>query len=167
MGKSVECKPLLELQSSEESKQENPPWFAEVLVLLSRLVNDQTLSLLREKVHIERGRAGTFHSIDFLMLLFTYAASHAPHIKEFFRQVRPVRDVLPALWNREKMPSQSALSRFLSDVTSKPTEALRTLFLPTYLHTKTSTLGASLIAKTNTESFSMRMVRDRLCGSEA
>ncbi len=72
-------------------------------------------------------RAGFFEVCDFVLLLLVYATSHADTLKTFFHDLRPCKSLLPVVWARLRLPSRSALSRFLAAVTAPAVEALRTL----------------------------------------
>src|SRR5438128_9874716 len=67
--------------------------------------------------------------IDFLAVLFGYAISGERTLEAFYEQLLPLAQPFMALFERERLPSRSALSRFLASLTPTATEALRTLFL--------------------------------------
>jgi hypothetical protein len=67
--------------------------------------------------------------IDFLAVLFGYAISGERTLEEFYERLQPVAVPFMALFERDRLPSRSALSRFLAAVTEAPVETLRTLFL--------------------------------------
>jgi len=50
-------------------------------------------------------------------------------LEEFYERLQPFAVPLMALFERDQLPSQSALSRFLAALTEEPVEALRTFFL--------------------------------------
>jgi hypothetical protein len=77
---------------------------------------------------VERGRAGNFEAIDFVLVLFVYAISGAKTLKELYKQAGPVTAVLAGAWQRHAVPGRSALSRFLGDISSANVEEVRTLF---------------------------------------
>lgn len=70
---------------------------------------------------------GLYEVIDFVLLLLAYGISNERTLKQFCKVSRPFQSKLAALWDRDKSPCASALSRFLSDITSAPVEALRQL----------------------------------------
>src|SRR5437867_3959044 len=67
--------------------------------------------------------------IDFLAVLFGYAISGERTLEEFYERLQPFAVPFMALFERDRLPSRSALSRFLAALTEAPIEALRTLFL--------------------------------------
>ena len=67
--------------------------------------------------------------IDFLAVLFGYAISGERTLEEFYQRLQPFAVPFMALFDRDRLPSRSALSRFLAALTEAPVEALRTLFL--------------------------------------
>lgn len=50
-------------------------------------------------------------------------------LEEFYERLQPFAIPFMALFERDRLPSRSALSRFLAALTEAPVEALRTLFL--------------------------------------
>jgi len=58
-----------------------------------------------------------------------YAISGERTLEEFYKQLHPFAVPFMALFDRDRLPSRSALSRFLAALTGPPVEALRTLFL--------------------------------------
>jgi hypothetical protein len=66
---------------------------------------------------------------DFLAVLFGYAISGERTLEEFYESLQPFTIPFMALCERDRLPSRSALSRFLAALTQEPVEALRTLFL--------------------------------------
>lgn len=117
-----------DLHTCSRSEQTVPTWLTEVLVLLRALGARWLLLPLEQQVRVERGRAGKFEAIDFVLVLFVYAISGAKTLKELYKQAGPVRAVLAGAWLRDVVPGRSALSRFLGDVSSANVEQVRTLF---------------------------------------
>jgi len=62
-----------------------------------------------------------------------YAISGERTLEEFYKQLQPFAVPFMALVERDRLPSRSALSRFLAALTEVPIEALRTLFLDALL----------------------------------
>ena len=80
-------------------------------------------------MRLARRRFGHYEVIDFLAVLFGYAISGERTLEAFYEQLLPLAQPFMALFDRERLPSRSALSRFLASLTWTATEALRTLFL--------------------------------------
>jgi len=80
-------------------------------------------------VRFARRRFGHYEVVDFLAVLFGYAISGERTLEEFYQHLQPFGGPFMALFERDRLPSRSALSRFLAAVTEVPIEALRTLFL--------------------------------------
>jgi hypothetical protein len=118
----------VELRSTETSQAVAPPWTTEAVLVARALWARWALLPLVEQVRVERGRAGTYSVVDFVLVLLTYAVSGAAHLKAFYAQAAPLTAMLTGVWQRERWPSRSALSRFLDDVSAPSLEALRTLF---------------------------------------
>jgi hypothetical protein len=67
--------------------------------------------------------------IDFLVVLFGYAISGERTLEAFYERLQPFAVPFMALFERDRLPARSTLSRFLAALTAEPIEALRTLFL--------------------------------------
>src|SRR5438132_4526472 len=116
------------IQMSSESVPATPSWFGEVALLIPYLRKQGVLSAISAQVHLAR-RFGHYEVIDFLAVLFGYAISGERTLEAFYEQLLPLAQPFMALFERERLPSRSALSRFLASLTWEATEALRTLFL--------------------------------------
>jgi hypothetical protein len=117
------------IQVSSESVPCPPSWFGEILLIVTYLNKQGILSKLSERVRFVRPRFGRYEAIDFLAALFGYAISGERTLEEFYEHLRPFAVPFMALFGRDRLPSRSALSRFLAALTEAPVEALRTLFL--------------------------------------
>jgi hypothetical protein len=80
-------------------------------------------------VHFARRRFGRFEVIDFVAVLFGYALSGERTLEAFYERLRPHAVAFMALFERDRLPSRSALSRFLAALTVEPVEALHACFL--------------------------------------
>jgi hypothetical protein len=80
-------------------------------------------------VRFARRRFGHYEVIDFLAILFGYAISGERTLEAFYESLQPFAVPFMALFERDLLPSRSALSRFLAALTLAPVEALRTFFL--------------------------------------
>ncbi len=119
----------VKIQTTSESNPSPPSWFGEVALLISSLRQHDVLSKISERVRFARRRFGHYEVIDFLAVLFGYAISGERTLEEFYQHLQPFAGPFMALFERDQLPSRSALSRFLTALTSEPVEALRTLFL--------------------------------------
>jgi hypothetical protein len=86
------------------------------------------LKALQEQVRFTRARFGHYDLIDFAVVLIGYALSGEPTLKAFYERLLPFAEVFMALFGRHRLPSRSALSRFLAALDHVTVEALRTLF---------------------------------------
>jgi len=116
------------IQTSSESVPATPSWFGEVALIIPYLRKQGVLAAISARVRFTR-RFGHYEVIDFLAVLFGYAISGERTLEEFYEQLLPLAQPFMALVDRERLPSRSALSRFLASLTPDATEALRTLFL--------------------------------------
>ena len=119
----------VKIQTTSGSNLSTPSWFGEVVLLISSLRKHGVLTKISEGVRFARRRFGHYEVIDFLSVLFGYAISGEPTLEEFYKQLQPFAVPFMALFERDQLPSRSALSRFLAALTEAPVEALRTLFL--------------------------------------
>src|SRR3989440_1052455 len=117
------------IQTSSESVPATPSWFGEVALIIPYLRKQGILSAINAQVRLARRRFGHYEVIDFLAVLFGYAISGERTLEAFYEQLLPLAQPFMALFDRERLPSRSALSRFLASLSWEATEALRTLFL--------------------------------------
>jgi len=103
-----------------------PSWFGEVVLLSTNLRKHGVLSKISEYARFARKRFGRYELIDFLAVLFGYAISGEHTLEDFYERLQPFAVPFMAL---DRLPSRSALSRFLAVLTQEPVEALHTLFL--------------------------------------
>lgn len=119
----------VKIQTTSEPNPSTPAWFGEVVLLIGYLRKHGVLSKISEQVRFARRRFGRYEVIDFLAVLFGYAMSGERTLEEFYERLQPFAIPFMALFERDQLPSRSALSRFLAALTEAPVEALRTLFL--------------------------------------
>jgi hypothetical protein len=120
---------VVNIQTTSESNPSPPCWFGEVVVMSIFLRKQRVLSKINEQVRFARRRFGRYEVIDFFAVLFGYAISGERTLQEFYERLQPFAIPFMALFERDRFPSRSALSRFLTALTEAPVEALRTLFL--------------------------------------
>jgi hypothetical protein len=99
------------------------------VLLVEQLCKQGVLAAIDERVRFARRRFGHYEVIDFLAVLFGYAISGEGTLEAFYERLAPWAETFMALFNREQLPSRSALSRFLVSFTPAAVEALRVLFL--------------------------------------
>jgi len=119
----------VKIQATSESNISIPSWFGEVVVISRYLHKHHVLSKITEQVRFARRRFGRYDVIDFLAVLFGYAISGERTLEEFYERLQPFAIPFMALFERDQLPSRSALSRFLAALAEAPVESLRTLFL--------------------------------------
>src|SRR5215471_7706641 len=103
--------------------------FEEVTLIAAYLRKQGILTKISEHVRFARRRFGRYEVSDFLAVLFGYAISGERTLEEFYQRLQPFAVPFMALFDRDQLPSRSALSRFLAALTEAPVEALRTLLL--------------------------------------
>ena len=119
----------VKIQTTSESSPSPPAWFGEVVLLTSYLHKHGVLSKIPEQVRFARRRFGRYDVIDFFAVLFGYAISGERTLETFYERLQPFAVPFMALFERDRLPSRSALSRFLTVFTEAAVEALRPLFL--------------------------------------
>jgi len=117
------------IQTTPESNFSIPSWFGEVVVISKYLQKHGVLGKVTEHVRFARKRFGRYDVIDFLAVLFGYAISGERTLEAFYERLQPFASVFMALFDRDQLPSRSALSRFLAALSEALVAALRTLFL--------------------------------------
>jgi hypothetical protein len=117
------------IQCSSHAVPCPPPWFGEVVLISAHLCKQGVLSKICEQIRFARPRFGHYEVIDFLAVLFGYAISGERTLEAFYEALAPFACPFMALFGRERLPSRSALSRWLAALTQPLVEALRTLFL--------------------------------------
>jgi len=119
----------VKIQTTSESNPSTPAWLGEVVIVSSYLQKQGVLTKINEQVRFARKRFGRYELIDFLAVLFGYAISGERTLEAFYECLQPFAVPFMALFERDRLPSRSALSRFLAALTETSVEALRTLFL--------------------------------------
>src|SRR5258707_1881856 len=117
------------IQTSPQFVPSTPPWFAEVTLIAHYLRRIGALAAFAERVRFARRRFGQYDLVDFVAVLLGYAISGERTLEAFYERLHPFATPFMALFERDQLPSRSALSRFLAALTEEPVEALRTLFL--------------------------------------
>jgi hypothetical protein len=100
-----------------------------VALMAASLRKHGLLTKISEQVHFTRRRFGQSEVIDFVAVLLGYAISGERTLEAFYKRLQPFAVAFMALFERDRLPSRSALSRFLAALTKEPVEALRALFL--------------------------------------
>ncbi|MCP3145001.1 hypothetical protein LXT23_47520, partial [Pyxidicoccus sp. QH1ED-7-1] len=104
-----------------------PTWLPEAVLLLKHWRDSGLLHALQTKVLVPRGRMGHFEVCDFVLVLLAYTVSGERTLAALFTAMTPCAAALAALWQRERLPSRAALSRFLAAVPASALEALRAM----------------------------------------
>jgi hypothetical protein len=117
------------IQTCSHSVPSTPSWFGEAVLIIEHLRKQGILSKLSEHVRFPRRRFGHYEVIDFLAVLFGYAISGERTLEAFYQRLQPFAVGFMALFERDRLPARSTLSRFLTVLTEAPVEALRRLFL--------------------------------------
>src|SRR6476661_5654760 len=113
----------------DDQRERHYDVFEEVVLMVSHLRKFGVLDAISSQVRFARRRFGRYEVIDFLAVLFGYAISGERTLEEFYESLQPFAVPFMALFDRDQLPSRSALSRFLAALTEEPVETLRTLFL--------------------------------------
>src|SRR5215467_12368401 len=117
------------IQTSSQSILSTPSWFGEATLLIAHLRKQGALATISERVRFARRRFGHYEVIDFLAVLFGYAISGERTLEAFYEGLQPFAVAFMALFDRDRLPARSTLSRFLAALSPEPVEALRALFL--------------------------------------
>ncbi len=117
------------IQASAQSVPSTPSWFGEVTLIAHFLKSQGVLSAIQQRVRFARRRFGRYEVIDFVAVLLGYAISGERTLEAFYDRLLPFATPFMALFERERLPHRSTLSRFLASLDQTGVEALRTLFL--------------------------------------
>src|SRR6266849_1299067 len=117
------------IQTSPQSVPSTPSWFGEVTLIAHYLRRLGVLSALAERVRFARRRFGQYDVIDFVVVLLGYAISGEDTLEAFYDRLQPFATAFMALFERDRLPHRSTLSRFLAALDQAPVEALRPVFL--------------------------------------
>jgi len=118
----------VEIEGVEEERPRVPGWFGEAVLLGQYWLESGLVGYLEEEVRVVRGRMGRYEVVDFVLLLLSYAVSGEKTLRDFYKALAPVREVLMGVWGRSQCPSASSLSRFLAAVDKEAVRGLRELF---------------------------------------
>jgi hypothetical protein len=100
------------IQTSSESVPAPPPWLGEVALLVHHLSQQGVLDAISQQVRFARRRFGRYEVIDFVAVLFGYAISGERTLEIFYERLHPFASAFMALFERERLPARSTLSRF-------------------------------------------------------
>lgn len=117
------------IQTSAQSVPSIPAWFGEITVMAHYLQHQGVLAAIEEQVRFARRRFGRYEVIDFVAVLFGYAASSERTLEGFYERMEPWADTFMALFGRDRLPARSTLSRFLAALDQAAVESLRSLIL--------------------------------------
>src|SRR2546423_6421620 len=116
------------IQVNPESVPSTPLWMGEVAAVAQVLTHVGLLKAIQEHVQFARARFGQYDTMDFVVVLLGYALSGEATLQSFYERLAPFAAVFMALFGRHRLPSRSALSRFLAALDQGAVEALRTQF---------------------------------------
>src|SRR5579862_9832014 len=122
------AKGSVSIQTSAEKQAATPSWLGEVALVASHLQKQGIINKISERVRFARRRFGRYDVLDFLAVLFGYAISGERTLEAFYAHLQPFAVPFMALFERDRLPARSTLSRFLAALTAEAVEALRTLF---------------------------------------
>ncbi len=114
----------VKIQTTEEANFSTPAWFGEVVLISRYLQKHGVLDKITEHVCFARRRFGRYEMIDFLAILFGYAISGERTLEAFYERLQPFAGAFMALFDRDRLPSRSALSRFFGGVDGSPRGSL-------------------------------------------
>src|SRR2546421_10012697 len=120
--------PSVTIQITPQSTPSPPSWMGEVAAFAQVLSHVGLLKAIQEHVQFARARFGQYDTMDFVVVLLGYALSGEATLQSFYERLAPFAAVFMALFGRQRLPSRSALSRFLAALDQAAVEALRTQF---------------------------------------
>ena len=121
------------IPTSAEAASATPPCFGEVVLMAAPLRKHGVLTKISQGVRFARRRFGHYEGIDFVAVRIGSALSRARTLAAFYESLQPFAVPFRALFERTGLPSRSALSRFLAQLSQEPVEARRACFLDALL----------------------------------
>ncbi|MBI2570042.1 MAG: hypothetical protein HYV63_23810 [Candidatus Schekmanbacteria bacterium] len=97
-----------------------PDWLVEAIVVARFWRMIGILDAIDESVRAPRGKAGDYEVCDYVLMLLAFSLSGHLHVRHFRKRLEGYEQALAAAWDREAVPSASALSRFLRVVGAPP-----------------------------------------------
>lgn len=83
--------------TSAQSVPSVPAWFGEITLLVHHLQRQGILAAIEEQVRFARRRFGQYEVIDFVAVLFGYAASSEQTLEAFYVRIQPWASAFMAL----------------------------------------------------------------------
>jgi hypothetical protein len=117
------------IQITPTSVPTTPSWLGEVAVFAQVMAHLGLLKAIQEQIRFARARFGSYDTIDFLVVLISYALSGEATLQAFYERLAPWASTFMGLFGRSRLPDRSTLSRFLASLDQASVEALRTFFL--------------------------------------
>jgi hypothetical protein len=77
------------IQTSAQSVPSTPDWFGEITLLTRYLHRQGVPDAIEEQVRFARRRFGRYEVIDFVAVLFGYAASSERTLEAFYERLQP------------------------------------------------------------------------------
>ena len=111
------------IQIAPEAAPTPPCWVGEVAILAEILKTYGLVKLIETKVRFARARFDHYELIDFVAVLIGYALSGEPSLQAFYERLAPFSEVFMALFERNRLPHRSTLSRFLGALDQASVEA--------------------------------------------
>jgi hypothetical protein len=127
MAEEAHDSSLVSVETTPQMSPRYPDWFPEAALTAQAWSDTGLRQALQLRVQVPRGRLGLYETCDFVLVLLAYAVSGERTLKDFFAALTVGAVALAALWGRDRLPSASALSRFLGSLPQAAVEALRTL----------------------------------------
>jgi hypothetical protein len=104
-----------------------PDWLAEAIVVATWWRQHGLFAAINDVLRVPRGRAGAYEPCDFVLFLLAFSVSRMGKVSHFRRRLGQHALALAAAWDRDAVPSASALSRFLAVVDESALAQLRAL----------------------------------------
>ena len=96
----------------DDQRERHYDVFEEVVLMAAHLRQHGVLTQISERLRFARRRFGRYEVIDFLAVLLGYAISGERTLETFYERLQPFAVPFMALFERDRLPSRSALSRF-------------------------------------------------------
>lgn len=121
------------LETTSAQERTPPPWFAQLVVIARWFELRGMLEQINEALHLMR-RVDATAALDVVLPMLAALVGQSS-ISSAVDALEPVREPLPSLWERKRLPSRSAISRFLAALTAPALNRMHSLFCPRFANT--------------------------------
>jgi hypothetical protein len=129
----LEVTSSVRVETTLEPERTAPSWFAQLAIIALWFNQHGLLAAISTALQLVR-RADATAAIDVVLLMLAALIANGPILTAFVK-LGAFRKTLATLWDRDKLPSRSATSRFLRSLSAVQLDNLQSLFCPPFVST--------------------------------